>query len=96
ALGGYHDVAFVVGVKPGYYIGGGHEGPVVRMGKRGGSHGFLPEIAEMNSAFFIAGPGVPKGKNLGQIDMRDIAPTLAGILKVRLPAAEGRDLFSLK
>ncbi len=93
ALGGFPDAAFVVGARPGYYLGGGHDGPILRAGKRGGTHGFLPEVAEMNSAFFIAGPGVPKGRNLGQIDMRDIAPTLAGILKVALPGAEGRDLF---
>jgi hypothetical protein len=36
---------------------------------------------------------VPAGRAVGTIDMRDVAPTLAAILGVRLPAAEGRDLF---
>ena len=58
----------------------------------GGTHGYAPDVAEMNSSFFIAGPGIGVNRNLGQIDMRDIAPTLAGLLRVPLPSAEGRNL----
>jgi hypothetical protein len=36
---------------------------------------------------------VPAKGSLGEIDMRDIAPTLAKILKVRLPQADGHPLF---
>jgi len=46
----------------------------------------------MNSSFFIAGPGIAAGRDLGQIDMRDIAPTLAALLGVTLPSAEGHRL----
>jgi hypothetical protein len=49
----------------------------------------------MRSSFFIAGPGVPAGKSLGEVDMRDIAPTLAAILGVRMPRAEGRNLLAM-
>ena len=92
-LGGFPEAAFVIGTKPGFYVGGNFDPPVVRDIKAGGGHGFLPELAEMDSSFFIAGAGVPAGKNLGRIDMRDIAPTLAGLLGVKLPTAEGRDLL---
>ena len=37
--------------------------------------------------FLIVGSGVAKGRNLGSIDMRQIAPTFARILDVELPAA---------
>jgi arylsulfatase A-like enzyme len=47
----------------------------------------------MNSSLVITGPGVPAGRSLGIVDMRDIAPTLAALLGVRLPSAEGRDLL---
>ena len=47
----------------------------------------------MDSSFFIIGPGIQAGRNLGRIDMRDIAPTLAKLLGVSLPQAEGQDLF---
>jgi hypothetical protein len=95
-LGGFPDATFIVGVKPGCYLGGGFEAPITRDIKPGGGHGYLPELEEMDASFFIAGPGVPAGRNLGRIDMRDIAPTLASLLGVELPSAEGRDVLKRK
>jgi predicted AlkP superfamily pyrophosphatase or phosphodiesterase len=91
--GGFPDAAFVVGVKPGWYFGGGFDGPITRATRPGGTHGYLPEVTEMDSSFFIVGPGIQASRNLGRIDMRDIAPTLAKLLGVTLSQAEGRDLF---
>ncbi|MGE0882098.1 MAG: alkaline phosphatase family protein [Blastocatellales bacterium] len=93
SLGGFPEAAFIIGTNPGFYIGGSFDPPIVRDMKPGGGHGFLPELAEMDSAFFIVGAGIPAGKNLGRIDMRDIAPTLADLLGVKLPQAEGRNLM---
>jgi hypothetical protein len=50
----------------------------------------------MDSAFFVVGPGIAAGRDLGRIDMRDIAPTLAGLLGLPLPSAEGHDLFGAR
>ena len=36
----------------------------------------------------MIGPRIPKGRSLGVIDMRVIAPTLAAIMHVRLSGAE--------
>ncbi len=93
-LGGFPEAAFITGAKPGYYFGGGLDAPIVRDIKPGGTHGFLPELTEMDSSFFIVGPGIPAGRNLGRIDMRDIAPTLAKLLGVELPSAEGHDVLN--
>jgi predicted AlkP superfamily pyrophosphatase or phosphodiesterase len=93
ALGGYPGDAFVVGYANGFRGGGAFAPPVVREAKTGGTHGYLPDVREMDSAFFLAGEGVPRGLDLGRIDMRDIAPTLAGILGVTLESAEGRNLL---
>jgi hypothetical protein len=41
----------------------------------------------MRSSFFILGRGTAAGKYLGLIDMRQIAPTLASILSVKLESA---------
>jgi Type I phosphodiesterase / nucleotide pyrophosphatase len=92
--GGFPDVAFVVGLAPNARIGNGLEPPAIRAGPVRGTHGMLPDDPEMDSAFFLAGPGVPRGLDLGRIDMRDIAPTLAGRLSLKLPAAEGRDVLA--
>jgi hypothetical protein len=42
----------------------------------------------MRSSFFIAGPHIARNHSLGEIDMRQIAPTLAAVLHIRLDAAE--------
>ena len=92
--GGFPDAEFIVGAKPGTYFGGGFDSPVTRVRGTGGGHGFFPELNDMDSSFFLVGPGIPGGRNLGRIDMRDIAPTLARLLRVRLPEAEGRNLLT--
>ena len=67
-------------------------GPVVTpVSSTGGTHGYLPGPREMESSFYIVGEGVPAGRGLGAIDMRDIAPTLAAKLGVQLPRAQGRN-----
>ena len=87
---GFPDAAFVVALRSGYRLGSKLQGPVTVAVRPGGTHGYAPDVPEMNSSFFIAGPGIAAGRDLGQIDMRDIAPTLAALLGVNLDAAEGR------
>ncbi|WP_083942942.1 alkaline phosphatase family protein [Sphingomonas soli] len=80
----------VVALKVGYRMGNAMTGPLVQPAK-GGAHGAFSTRTlrpDMRSSFLITGPGIPAGKNLGQIDMRQIAPTIAGYLKVSLPSAK--------
>jgi predicted AlkP superfamily pyrophosphatase or phosphodiesterase len=94
--GGFPDAAFIVGVRPGFSISGRLTGALVEPHATAGTHGLLPELREMDSAFFVAGPGIPRGRVLDRIDMRDIAPTLAHLAGASLPQMEGRDLFAQK
>jgi predicted AlkP superfamily pyrophosphatase or phosphodiesterase len=93
AAGGFPEAAFVVGLREGYRMGSEDEGPVVRSAEAYGTHGMLPDDHSMDASFFIAGPGIPPGRSLGRIDMRDIAPTLAARLGLSLPEAEGRNVL---
>jgi hypothetical protein len=43
----------------------------------------------MRAAFFIVGAGIARGRDLGVIDMRQIAPTLAQLLGVSLSDGTG-------
>jgi hypothetical protein len=52
-----------------------------------GAHGQLPDHKELYSSFFLLGPKI-RQRDLGVIDMRQIAPTIAKILDVKLPAAK--------
>jgi predicted AlkP superfamily pyrophosphatase or phosphodiesterase len=85
--GGFTDATFLVELQIGYQFGGGITGPLVTAAPSTGTHGYLPDHPEMRASFFIQGRGIATGKNLGLIDMRQIAPTLASILRVKMPSA---------
>jgi len=87
--GAFPDAAFLVVFKPGYYFGTSTSGDLVTPvpGSRG-SHGFSPEYPEMRASFFSVGAGIAHHRDLGVVDMRQIAPTVAGILHVAMPTAK--------
>ena len=86
--GGFPGAAFLVNLREGFTFGYNSRGPLVVSVNAGGMHGYLPDAPAMRASFFIAGPGVSAGRDLGVIDQRAIAPTLAKLLGVRLPGAE--------
>jgi predicted AlkP superfamily pyrophosphatase or phosphodiesterase len=53
-----------------------------------GTHGFAPTHPELLASFFITGPGIKAGLDLGEIDMRTIAPTLAALMGLKMPSAD--------
>jgi hypothetical protein len=91
--GGFPGAAFLVVFKQGYYTATATTGSLITpIEGTKGSHGFSPEFAEMHSSFFAIGAGIARNRNLGQIDMRQIAPTVALILKARLTTAKAAPL----
>lgn len=84
----FPDAAFLVSFRTGYEVGDNLTGPLVSSPSNLGMHGYPPDRPEMKSSFFIIGPHVTAGRSLGEIDMRQIAPTLANILGISLPDAE--------
>jgi predicted AlkP superfamily pyrophosphatase or phosphodiesterase len=93
--GGFPPASFLVGLKPGWEMASSLTGPVLskRAAGVGGTHGHLPDLPDLRAAFFLVGPGVPAGRSLGLIDMRDVAPTLASRAGLALPGAEGKALL---
>jgi predicted AlkP superfamily pyrophosphatase or phosphodiesterase len=94
--GGNPHAEFAVALKSGYCLGDAITGSLVAPPFVRGMHGFLPSNHDMDSSFFIVGPGIPAAHSLGNINMLDIAPTLAAILGVPFPSAEGHDLSVTK
>lgn len=90
ALGGNPVASFYVSFEANAYAGGFKGKDVALVGPSGskGTHGYFPASPLMRSTFMMMGKGVPKGRNLGEIDMRSIAPTIARALGVKLPDAE--------
>jgi hypothetical protein len=92
ARGGFPDATFLVALRPGFVTGDGVSGNLVTASTYKGMLGYWPDVADMNSSFFLIGPDIRGGHSLGEIDMRSIAPTLAVILGVSLPDAEVKSL----
>ncbi len=90
AMGGNPLASFYVSFELNAYAGGfkGADAPLIGPSASKGTHGFFPANPQMRSAFMMMGQGVAKGRNLGEIDMRNVAPTLAEIMGVALPDAE--------
>jgi len=63
--GGYPNASFFVGLKPGWRTGSALSGPVVSSVKAGGTHGELPDLADLRAAFFPGGAGRARGEKSG-------------------------------
>ena len=89
-MGGNPEAAFYVSFEANAYAGGfkGKDAPMVASSGSKGTHGYFSTSPLMRSTFMIMGKGVAKGRNLGEIDMLAIAPTLAKIMRIALPDAE--------
>jgi predicted AlkP superfamily pyrophosphatase or phosphodiesterase len=86
ALGGWNSAAFWIDMKTNFSVVA--TGPQHSARKVGGTHGYAPTHPELLASFFIAGPGVKQGLDLGEIDMRAVAPTLAQALGLSMPSAD--------
>lgn len=59
----------------------------------GGTHGYVPDQSDMLGTLVISGYGIKPGTNLGKVPSLDVAPTMARLLGVELPTAEGKPLM---
>ena len=92
AMGGFPDAQALVVLKDDYQLGYAFSGPIVTPAPSTGMHGYLPSNPEMRSSFFVVGEDVPHGRDLGVIDMRQIAPTVRELLGVRAGAKQEKAL----
>jgi len=91
--GCFPDAAFVVVLSPGYYAGFATSGRLVQINDSHlGAHGYPPDYPEMRASFFALGAGVAHHRDLGLIDMRQVAPTAARILGAPMPSARAEPL----
>lgn len=88
ALGGDPAASFWLTMKAGFMVSPTLQPSIVSLVSARGTHGYSPALPEMASTFIIAGEGIPAGRDLGTVDMRAIAPTLARMLGVPFPSAE--------
>ncbi len=65
---------------------------VVPRASRAGTHGYLPDQPDMLATLVMQGPSIQPGTLLGKISNRDVAPTIAALLGIKLPSADGQPL----
>lgn len=73
--------------KPGYAFWDGADGPVEQEIATSGAHGYLNTTPDMEALFIASGAHIRSGLDLGVISNLRVAPTIAKILGVSLPAA---------
>jgi predicted AlkP superfamily pyrophosphatase or phosphodiesterase len=66
--------------------------PMVVPSRYRGAHGYDPTKPEMAASLVLWGDGVRRGATLGDVPMIDVAPTIAALLGVPLPTADGHAL----
>lgn len=92
-FGGYPDAYALVNARSGFAFGGDLDSPLVRSGTRTKAvHGFVPDDEAMYGSLIMSGAGIREGGRLGIVRIEDIAPTIAYLLGIALPDAEGRVL----
>lgn len=85
--GGPAGASFMIALQRGFETGRDPGAPIATPSTYKGMHGYLPDWPEMRSTLIVAGPGVRRHGDLGVLDMRAIAPSLARILGVSLTTA---------
>lgn len=57
-----------------------------------GSHGHNSHLPDLHAVFVACGAGIKPGSTLGEIENTSVAPTIAKLIGVEIPNAEGRVL----
>lgn len=82
-LGSDPDAEWILDAAEGYCFCDRFDGPVAGAPSSDrGTHGHLPTRKGMEAAFIVNGPEIATGKNLGRIQLTDVATTLARVLRV--------------
>lgn len=82
-FGGRPDAAFWVDMQSNFSVVA-----TDRAAKVGGTHGYAPSNPQLLASFFIAGKNIKPAVDLGEIDIRSIAATLAKAMSVPFTTAD--------
>ena len=88
------DADALLGIEPapGYVVDARLEAPFARPHGRTAGHGYSPETPGMETALVLAGAGIRRGVRLPETRTLDVAPTIAALLGLPLPQAEGQPI----
>ena len=81
-VGADPDAVLALAMSKGVSANGAIKGALVGKKKKNGSHGYFPTMAEMQTGFIISGAGIKKGSSMKTIEVTEVAPLIAELLKV--------------
>ncbi len=68
------------------------DNPILPLKSAAGTHGYLPENADLKGTCVMWGAGIKPAAKVGEISNQDVAPTIARLLGVELPTATGKPI----
>jgi predicted AlkP superfamily pyrophosphatase or phosphodiesterase len=86
------DAAFGIEPFPGYVLDARLSLPFAQAHSRAAGHGYSPVMPGMETGLVLWGAGVRKGVRLPETRTLDVAPTIAKLLGLQLPQAEGQPI----
>lgn len=92
--GGFADCDFVLVARKGYELRDNAAGEYCTTDiSQKAQHGYSEEFEEMRASFLIEGKGIRQGRDIGKMNLIDVAPTLAELMGFSLPDADGISVF---
>ncbi len=92
--GSFPEADFVIVSKEGFEIRDNYTGPYIRENiTQKAQHGYSENFEKMNASFLVHGKGIGKDKDIGKINLIDIAPTLSEIMGFNLDTADGVSFY---
>jgi hypothetical protein len=88
------DANAVIGIEPapGYVLDARLSPPFAQAHNRAAGHGYSPITPGMETGLIMSGAGVRRGVQLPETRTLDVAPTIATLLGLSLPNAEGQPI----
>lgn len=92
---GFKGATWALEAAPGFYFSGAYTGELTGSGPDRGTHGYPADHPDMHASIIAAGPAVVRRGEMGLLHTIDIAPTIAKILGLALPSAEGHPIAGI-
>ena len=91
---GFPDADYVIISKPGYEVREDLAGDYLDSNTaQKAQHGYCENLKDMRASFYIEGINIEKNKDVGELRLIDVAPTLANIMGFEIPTAEGKNIL---
>lgn len=91
---GFPEADYVIISKPGYEVREDAVGKYLDSDtSQKAQHGYCENLKDMRASFYIEGVNIEKNKDIKELNLVDVAPTLSNIMGFEIPTAEGKNIL---